>query len=77
MAEDFASLLSRATDLAVVEAPKYLLKLSTDGRGLFQTGWTYLTSYRGLLFACVSPKRLELPAGFETIAAESVWLPPV
>ena len=43
--------------------------------GLFTTNYQYMTSYRGLAFYTKSRRPVELPAGAELVAADSIWIP--
>jgi hypothetical protein len=43
--------------------------------GLFRNKWSYLTSYRGLAFFCLTPDQLPLPGRAEVIEARRIWIP--
>lgn len=63
--ENFSAILARTEKPLVVHATG----------GLFSTTYQYLTPYRGLAFYTKSRRPVELPAGTELIAAESIWTP--
>ncbi len=63
--EDFQNLLNRNEGLAVV----------TTSTSFFGTTFTYVTSYKGLVFYCKSKHQLSIASRHETIQAQSVSLP--
>lgn len=65
--EDFQNLLSRNEGLAVVAT-------STT---FFGTTYTYVTSYKGLVFYCKTKSQLSISSRHETIVAQSISLPVV
>ncbi len=64
--EEFHKILDR------IETP---LIVVSGGSGLFQGGFKYLTSYRGLAFFCKSSEPVELPGTAELVAAKSIAIP--
>ncbi len=62
---DFLAVLARQ------EAP---LVVHAEG-GFFSAAHTYLTSHKGLAFACKSNAALALPADAERVEAAKIWLP--
>jgi hypothetical protein len=58
----------------VVEAPRYLLRTSTAGRGIIQLGWQYLAVSRGIVFFASSRERIEVPASHRKIEAQDVFV---
>jgi hypothetical protein len=63
--ENFSKILARTEKPLVVHATG----------GVFSTSYQYMTSYRGFAFYTKSRQPLDLPAGTELIAAESIWIP--
>lgn len=63
--EGFLALLGRQQAPLVVHA---------EG-GFFSATHTYLTSHKGLAFACKSNVALRLPADAERVEAAKIWLP--
>ena len=63
--ENFSKILARTEKPLVVHATG----------GVFSTRYQYMTSYRGFAFYTKSRRPLDLPAGTELIAAESIWIP--
>jgi hypothetical protein len=63
--ENFAKILARTERPLVVRATG----------GVFSTSYQYMTTYRGLAFYTKSRCPVDLPAGTELIAAESIWMP--
>lgn len=63
--EDFQNLLNRNEGLAVV----------TSSVSFFGTTFTYVTSYKGLVFYCKSKQQLSVASRHEIIRAQSVSLP--
>ncbi|MCW5912756.1 MAG: hypothetical protein KIT62_16925 [Cyclobacteriaceae bacterium] len=63
--EDFQSLLNRNEGLAVI----------TTSTSFFGITFTYVTSYKGLVFYCKTKSQLSVPGRHETIQAQSVSLP--
>jgi hypothetical protein len=63
--ENFSAILARTEKPIVVHATG----------GLFSTSYHYMTSYRGFAFYTKSRQPVELPAGTELVAAESIWIP--
>jgi hypothetical protein len=43
--------------------------------GLFNRGYQYITSYKGLAFLTKSPDPLTLPPRAEIVEAGSIWMP--
>jgi hypothetical protein len=64
---DFLKLLNRQKQPLVVVAPSRIL--------FFETGWRYLTSYRGLVFFARSSTPLDLPEDAELVEAKRIWIP--
>jgi len=62
---EFLKVLGRVPDPLVVVATG----------GLFTKNYQYLMGYKGLAFSTKSAEALQLPAGAEVIAAESIWIP--
>ena len=63
--ENFSNILARTERPLVVHAVG----------GVFSKNYQYMTSYRGFAFYTKSRQPIELPAGTELIAAESLWIP--
>ena len=63
--ENFSKIVARVEKPLVVHAVG----------GVFSTRYQYMTPYRGLAFYTKSRQPVELPAGTELIAAESIWIP--
>lgn len=63
--EDFQNLLNRNEGLAVV----------TTSTHFFGTTFTYVTSYKGLIFYCKTKSQLSVSSKHESILAQSVALP--
>jgi hypothetical protein len=63
--ENFQNLLNRNEGLAVV----------TSSVTFFGTTFTYVTSYKGLIFFCKTKSQLSIAGRHETIQAESLSLP--
>ena len=63
--ENFSKILARTEKPLVVHATG----------GVFSTNYQYMTTYRGLAFYTKSRQPVELPAGTELVAAESIWIP--
>lgn len=63
--DDFQNLLNRSEGLAVV----------TTSTTFFGTTFTYVTSYKGLVFYCKSKSQLSISSRHETILAQAVSLP--
>ena len=63
--ENFSAILARAENPLVVHATG----------GVFSTNYQYMTTYRGFAFYTKSRQPVQLPAGTELIAAESIWVP--
>jgi hypothetical protein len=64
-ADVFKSVLARAENALVVRA---------EG-GMFSTKYSYLVSYKGLLFFTKSPEPIHLPPHIESIRAAKIWIP--
>jgi hypothetical protein len=62
---EFTKILSRTKDPLVVIAKG----------GVFSTNYQYLVSYKGLAFFTKSGTPVELPAGCEVVAAQSISIP--
>lgn len=62
---DFQAILSRQEDALVVMA---------EGGFLGKT-YSYLTSYRGLIFYTKTGEPMHLPSDAELIRAEKIWIP--
>ena len=74
----------RASGVVVSVTPENFLKIVARTEkplvvhasgGVFSTTYQYMTPYRGLAFYTKSRKPVELPAGAELVAAESIWIP--
>ena len=63
--ENFSKIVARVERPLVVHATG----------GFLSTSYQYLTTYRGLAFYTKSRQPVQLPAGAELIAAESIWIP--
>jgi hypothetical protein len=63
--QEFSKILSRTRDALVVTAQG----------GVFSKNYQYLISYKGLAFFTKSDSPLPLPAGCETVAANSINIP--
>jgi hypothetical protein len=63
--EDFQNLLNRNEGLAVV----------TTSTTFFGTTFTYVTSYKGLVFYCKTKAQLSIASRHETIVAQAISLP--
>ena len=60
--------------LAVLARQQAPLVVHAEG-GFFSAAHTYLTSHKGLAFACKSNAALALPADAERVEAAKIWLP--
>src|SRR6266404_620404 len=60
-----------AVFLAILAKTKGALVVMSED-GIFRTKYRYLTSYKGLTFHAKSAEPLQLPAGVETLTADSV-----
>jgi len=59
------------TVLAMAEAPLVV----TAPAGWRGRKFSYLTSYKGLAFYCLSGSALPLPENVEVVAAKAIWVP--
>jgi hypothetical protein len=66
--------LAPADFLAVLARQQAPLVVHAEG-GFFSAAHTYLTSHKGLAFACKSNVALDLPADAERVEAAKIWLP--
>jgi hypothetical protein len=63
--EDFQNMLNRNEGLAVV----------TTSTSFFGITYTYVTSYKGLVFYCKAKSQLSISSRHETIVAQTISLP--
>jgi hypothetical protein len=58
----------------VVEAPRFLLRTTMAGSGIFRMGWQYLVTSKAGHFYSESKQRLAIPAGVRVVEAQDLWV---